>query len=132
MRRIIVNPSGREQKDFIQDLVIDLVLGLFGLMGIVLTTACVLRRLVGVPLLDPINVLLVLLGAATLVTLIRIHRETALPGEGNFWMTRRTWVGSVFHGLVGLYTLYLMGVAFDIPAFRLIPGWIYGLVTNYQ
>ncbi len=131
MRRIIVNPSGDEEKDFIQDLVIDLVLGVFGFLGVVLTTACGLRLLVGVPLLAPINWLLVLLGVATLVTMIMIHRETALPGEGTFWMTRRTQVGTFFHCFLGLYTLFLMGIAFDVPPFRRIFVLAYDFVTGF-
>ena len=131
MRRIIVNPSGDEEKNFIQDMVIDLVLGVFGCLGVVLTTACVLRFLVGVALLNPTNGLLIFLGVATLATMIRIHRETALPGEGNFWMTRRTMVGTLFHCLLGSYTLFLMGIAFDIPPFRRIPLWVYDFVTRF-
>ncbi len=131
MRRIIVNPSGDEQKDFIQDMVIDLVLGVFGFLGLVLTTASGLRLLGGIPLLAPTNWLLILLGVATVVTMIKIHRETAMPGEGTFWMTRRTKVGTFLHCVVGAYALFLMGVAFDIPPFRLIPVWIYDLVTRF-
>ena len=130
MRRIIINPSGDEERKLIQDIVIDLVLGALGFLGLLLTTACVLRYLVGNPLLDPSNLLLVLLGAATLATMIRIHRELAMPGEGYFWMTRRTLVGTVFHCLVYGYTLFLMGVAFDVPPFRRIPGWIYDFVAG--
>ncbi len=131
MKRIIVNPSGDEQQNFIQDMVIDLVLGVFGFLGLVLTTACGLRFLLGTPLLAPTNWLLILLGCATIVTMIRIHRETAMPGEGTFWMTRRTKVGTFLHCLIGAYTLFLMGVAFDIPPFRLIPVWVYDLVTGF-
>ena len=127
MRRIIINPSGDEQKDLIQDMVIDFVLGLFGFLGLFLTTAWVFRFLIGSSLLDSLNLLFILLGVATLVTMIRIHRETAMPGEGYFWMTRRTMVGAFFHGLVYGYTLYLMGIAFDIPYFRLLPVWIYNV-----
>ena len=131
MKRIVVNPSGDEQKNYVQDLVIDFVLGAFGLLGLVLTTAWIFRYLVGVPLLDRANGLLVLLGAVTLITMIRMHRETAMPGEGNFWMTRRTKVGTVFHCLVGAYILFLMGVAYDIPPFRLIPVWVYEFFMRF-
>ncbi len=131
MRRIIVNPSGNEHKDLIQDLVIDFVLGFLGLLGLILITGWVLRYLVGAPLAVPLNLLLVLLGTATLVTMIRIHRETAMPGEGTCWMTRRTIVGTVFHGLVYAYVLYLMGVAFDIPFFRQLPKWVYDYAGTF-
>jgi hypothetical protein len=130
MRRIIINPSGNQQKDLFQDMVIDFVLGFLGLLGISLTTGWVLRYLIGAPLTDPINPLLIMLGIATLVTMIRIHRETAMPGEGNLWMTRRTYVGTVFHVLISAYVIYLMGVAFDIPFFRAIPEWIYNSLTR--
>ncbi|MFC1836740.1 hypothetical protein ACFL2Q_18780, partial [Thermodesulfobacteriota bacterium] len=63
-------------------------------------------------------------------TMIRIHRETAMPGEGYFWMTRRTAVGTVFQCMVYAYVLYLMGVAFDIPFFREIPEWIYDFLIT--
>jgi hypothetical protein len=130
MRRIIINPSGDEHKDIIQDMVIDCVLGFFGLLGLFLSTGCVLRYLIGTPLLNPMNFLLVLLGAVTLATMIRIHREIAMPGEGCFWMTRRSVVGTLFHGLVAAYTLFLMAVAFDIAFFRRVPGWVYNFVTK--
>lgn len=131
MRRIIINPSGEEQQNYIQDLVIDLILGAFGFFGVLLTTASVLRYFVGVPLLDPVNLLLTLLGAATVVTMIRIHRETALPGEGAFWMTRRTSVGLAFHCLLASYTVFLMALAFDIPPFRRIPMWVYSFIVGF-
>jgi hypothetical protein len=130
MRRIIINPSGDEQKDLIQDLIIDLVLGSFGFLGLLLTTVWVFRYLVGCSLLDPMNLLFILLGVATLVTMIRIHRETAMPGEGYFWMTKRTFVGAFFHCFVYGYALFLMGIAFDIPYFRQFPVWAYNFVLE--
>ena len=130
MRRIIVNPSGDEEKKFIQDMVIDFVLGALAFLGVLLITGSVLRYLVGNPLLDPSNLLLTCLGAATLATMISIHRETAMPGEGRFWMTRRTPVGTFFHCLVYGYALFLTGTAFDIPYFRRIPLWVYDFVSG--
>ena len=131
MRRIIVNPSGDEQKDLIQDVVTDLVLGSLGLLGLGLSTAWVFRYLTGNPLLDPINFLYILLGTATFVTMVKIHRETAMPGEGTLWMTRRTKVGTVCSCLTYMYVLYLMGLAFDLPYFRLVPVWITNAVWKF-
>ena len=131
MRRIIINPSGDEQKDLIQDMVIDLVLGSFGFLGLLLTTFWVFRILAGCSLVDPMNLLFILLGTATLVTMVRIHRETAMPGEGYFWMTKRTMVGAFFHCFVYAYALFLMGIAFDIPYFRQFPVWVYTFILNF-
>ena len=131
MRRTVVNPSGDEQKDLIQDVVTDLVLGTLGFLGLVLSTAWVHRYLVGTPIIDPANLLYVLLGAATLVIMTKIHSETAMPGEGTFWMTRRTKVGTVCHGLVYGYLLLLMGMGFGVPPFRDVPVWIYNVVWKF-
>lgn len=131
MRRIVVNPSGDEQKDLIQDVIIDLVLGTLGLLGLVLSTAWVHRYLIGNPIIDLTNLLYVLLGAATFVIMTKIHRETAMPGEGTFWMTRRTKVGTICHGLVYGYLLFLMGMGFNVPPFRDVPVWIYSEVSKF-
>lgn len=128
MKRIIIDPSGEERKDLIRDVVTDLVLGVFALFSLFLLSGSYLRYLMGYPLLQPINLLLAMLGVGTLASMIRIHREAAMPGEGVFWMTHRTPVGWVLQCIVYGYALFLMAVAFDLPPFRRIPGWVSELI----
>jgi hypothetical protein len=130
MRRIVVNPSGDERGDLLRDRVFDFVLGMLGLLALFFLTAWVFLLLLGYPLLERINLLFFLLGGTTLVTMCRIYRDYALPGEGHCWMTKRTGVGTFFHCLIYSYILFLMGVAIDLPFFRIIPVWIWGLVVE--